>query len=327
PRSKKRSSLTGKEGLTETDPLIATDCISEGQNLQDCDLLINYDIHWNTVRIIQRFGRIDRLGSDNKRICLINFWPTEDLDAYINLKDRGEARMALVDMTTTGEDNILNTEQIQDLISEDLKYRNKQLKRLRDEVLDLEDMDASVSLTDFSLDDFRMELARAKENDGQDFAHAPLGLYAVVPASITPSSIQAGVVFCLRQKEEGQRTTEVNPLSPYFLAYVASDGTVRYNFAQAKQILEILRSLCQGIDKPFGELCTLFNDDTGNGSKMEVYSELLRKASDNILKLYHRREADKLVSGGRGATLAPREARVERIDQFELITWLIVREL
>jgi len=326
PKAKKRSAVSGRDESDEIDLLIATDCISEGQNLQDCDLLINYDIHWNPVRIIQRFGRIDRLGSVNKRIRLINFWPTEDLDEYINLKDRVEARMALVDMTATGEDNILNTEQIQDLISEDLKYRNKQLKRLRDEVLDLEEMDASVSLTDFSLDDFRMELSRAIEHDERRLSEAPLGLYALVPASQEAPAAKAGVIFCLRQKEEGNQTTEVNPLSPYFLAYVGSDGAVRYSFTQAKQILELLRSLCQGKDAPYERICEIFNDETDHGAKMDAYSSLLRAAGEGILKLYRKREATKLVSGGRGATIAPKEARAERMDQFELITWLIVRE-
>jgi hypothetical protein len=326
PKAKQRSAASGRNDSEEIDLLIATDCISEGQNLQDCDLLINYDIHWNPVRIIQRFGRIDRLGSVNKRIRLINFWPTEDLDEYIKLKDRVEARMALVDMTATGEDNILNAEQIQDLISEDLKYRNKQLKRLRDEVLDLEEMDASVSLTDFSLDDFRMELSRALEQDEKTLAEAPLGLYALVPANQEAPAAKAGVIFCLRQKEEGYQTTEVNPLSPYFLAYVASDGVVRFSFTQAKQILELFRSLCQGKDTPYEELCALFNTETEQGARMEAYSRLLQSAGEDILRLYRKREAAKLVSGGRSATIAPREARAERMDQFELISWLIVRE-
>ena len=326
PRSKRRSAVSDRSESEEIELLIATDCISEGQNLQDCDFLINYDIHWNPVRIIQRFGRIDRLGSINKRIRLINFWPTEDFDEYIKLKDRVESRMALVDMTATGEDNILNSEQIQDLISDDLKYRNKQLRRLRDEVLDLEDMDSSVSLTDFSLDDFRMELSRAIQGNERRLAEAPLGLYALVPALQDEAPIRAGVVFCLRQKEEGHQTTEVNPLAPFFLAYVDSDGKVRYNFTHAKQILEMLRALCQGKDSPYEELCLRFNEETEQGSRMDAYSELLRAAGEDILRLYRKREASTLVSGGRGATLASKGARIERMDHFELITWLVVRE-
>jgi len=233
----------------EIDVLIATDCISEGQNLQDCDYLINYDIHWNPVRIIQRFGRIDRLGSKNSKVQLVNFWPTKDLDNYINLKERVEARMALIDVTATGEDNILNTEQLEELISEDLKYRNHQLKRLKDEVLDLEDMEETPSLTDFTLDDFRIDLMNFIEGNRKQLEQSPLGLYAVVPAPASPLSqditptlfnaslfdiVKPGVIYCLKQKGDTEGTEEVNPLQPYFLVYVRDDGTVRYNYTNAK---------------------------------------------------------------------------------------------
>ncbi|MDR1485906.1 MAG: phospholipase D-like domain-containing protein, partial [Planctomycetaceae bacterium] len=240
PRSKNRAKLNEQRGKTITDEidiLIATDCISEGQNLQDCDFLINYDIHWNPVRIIQRFGRIDRLGSVNEKIQLVNFWPTKDLDNYINLKGRVETRMALVDLTATGEDNILNTDQIDDLINADLKYRTSQLKRLRDEVLDIEEIDESISLTDFTLDDFRMDLLNFLDVDKKRVMNAPLGLYAIVPAptgsiqSIPAlniaqqnkevnlsdkelSVIRPGVIFCLAQKDNSQGNETVNPLNP-----------------------------------------------------------------------------------------------------------------
>src|SRR5665648_56252 len=233
----------------EIDLLIASDCISEGQNLQDCDYLVNYDIHWNPVRIIQRFGRIDRLGSVNKTIQLVNFWPTKDLDNYINLKERVEARMALVDVTATGEDNILNTEQLEELITDDLKYRNQQLKKLQNEVLDLEDMDETISLTDFTLDDFRIELLNFVENNRRRLKDSPMGLYAVVPApggdyaglitgreisSSEKEIIKSGVIYCLAQKGESEGNEEVNPLNPYFLVYIRDDGTVRYNYTNAK---------------------------------------------------------------------------------------------
>lgn len=332
PLSKKRSQMQKMDQSSEIDLLIATDCISEGQNLQDCDFLINYDIHWNPVRIIQRFGRIDRLGSQNKTIRLVNFWPTSDLDAYINLKERVEARMALVDVTATGEDNILNAEQIKELVSEDLKYRNRQLKQLQEEVLDLEEMDSAVSLTDFSLDDFRMELLRFLEDNRRKLADAPFGLYAVVPKPEGPEYSQAekeiikpGVVFCLRQILEGQAVIEVNPLSPYFLVYIRDDGTVRYNFTHAKQILEIFRVLCQSKTEPYTELCDAFNQETQGGSQMEPYSELLRKAAREIVQIHQKRDAQRFVTGGRGAMLLPLDFQVKELEQFELITWLIVR--
>lgn len=339
PRSKNRAQLNTSSQTSELDILIATDCISEGQNLQDCDCLVNYDIHWNPVRIIQRFGRIDRLGSINKTIQLVNFWPTKDLDNYLNLKGRVESRMALVDVTATGEDNILNTEQIEELITDDLKYRNRQLKKLQNEVLDLEDMDESISLTDFTLDDFRIELMNFIESNRKRLKDSPMGLYAVVPAPggehtslITGREISAsekeiikpGVIYCLVQKNAFEGNEEVNPLNPYFLVYVRDDGTVRYNYTNAKQILEIYRLLCQGQKQPYEQLCALFNTETGNGNAMDKYSELLRKAVNEVVHVFKKKGNIKLTTD-RAAVLIPITKQINKLEDFELITWLIVR--
>jgi len=339
PRSKNRAQLNISNQKSEIDILIATDCISEGQNLQDCDFLVNYDIHWNPVRIIQRFGRIDRLGSTNTTIQLVNFWPTKDLDNYINLKERVECRMALVDVTATGEDNILNTEQLEELITDDLKYRNQQLKKLQNEVLDIEDMDESISLTDFTLDDFRIELMNFIENNRKRLKDSPLGLYAVVPApcgehasliknreiSATEKEIiKPGMIYCLSQKNGSDDNEAVNPLNPYFLVYIRDDGTVRYNYTNAKQILEIYRLLCQGQKQPYEELCFLFNQETDNGMKMEKYSELLSKAVKEIVHIFKKKGNAKLTSD-RGAMLIPLAKQINEMDDFELVTWLIVR--
>lgn len=339
PLSKNRAKMTSLSKSEEIDLLIATDCISEGQNLQDCDYLINYDIHWNPVRIIQRFGRIDRLGSRNETIQLVNFWPTKDLDNYINLKERVEARMALVDVTATGEDNILNTEQIEELITDDLKYRNQQLKKLKEEVLDLEDMDETVSLTDFTLDDFRIELLNFLESNRKRLQEAPFGLYAVVPspsgehADLSDSRqfsenekeiIKPGVVFCLKQKGDSEGNEEVNPLNPYFLVYIRNDGTVRFNYTHAKQILEIYRLVCQGRKAPYEKLCELFNAETSNGEKMDAYTALLKKAVAEIIHIFKKRVTQRLLSD-RGALLIPSAKQLNEIKNFELVTWLIVR--
>jgi hypothetical protein len=339
PISKNRSKMTSVPQGEEIDLLIATDCISEGQNLQDCDYLINYDIHWNPVRIIQRFGRIDRLGSRNDIIQLVNFWPTKDLDNYINLKERVEARMALVDVTATGEDNILNTEQIQELISDDLKYRNRQLKKLKEEVLDLEEMDESVSLTDFTLDDFRVELMNFLEGNRRRLKESPLGLYAVVPSpsgehfefhkgrdfsQAEKEIIKPGVIFCLAQKGDTDGNEEVNPLNPYFLVYIRDDGTVRYNYTNAKQILEIFRLLCQDQKIPYEKLCELFNAKTCNGEKMDDYTNLLKRAANEIIKIFKKRDIRRLTSD-RGALIIPKTKQVNDMDGFQLVTWLIIK--
>jgi superfamily II DNA/RNA helicase len=340
PGSKYRSKMKSMPQEGGIDILIATDCISEGQNLQDCDFLINYDIHWNPVRIIQRFGRIDRLGSTNNKIQLVNFWPTKDLDNYINLKERVEARMALVDVTATADDNVLATDQIEELIEDDLKYRNKQLKKLREEVLDLEDMNENISLTDFTLDDFRIELLNFLENNRKKLEDAPYGLYSVVPAPSGAYSqslevgkysaaeleiIKPGVVFCLKQKGDTDGNEDVNPLQPYFLVYIRDDGQVRYNYTNAKHILEIYRLMCAGKAQPFEELCDLFNSETNHGEEMTQYSELLKKAVDEISRVFNKRSTQKIIGNDRGALLIPKSKRISEAECFELVTWLVIK--
>jgi superfamily II DNA or RNA helicase len=348
PRAKHRNQLPAMPQEGEIDLLIATDCISEGQNLQDCDYLINYDIHWNPVRIIQRFGRIDRLGSVNEQIQLVNFWPTQDLDQYINLKTRVEARMALVDVTATGEDNLLSNDQIEELIEQDLKYRDKQLKRLQQEVLDLEDLsEGGVSLTDFTLDDFRIELMRFIEKSKKQLAEAPLGLYAVVPSptgsharlrnngqlSITGNDvIQPGVLFCLRQKTEDIQTEEykqLNPLHPYYLVYLYDDGSARYSYVNARQILEVWRLLCQGETTAYQTLCDVFSEQTQKGADMSQYSGLLRRAIDLNFKRTQQKAALQLKANSNAFILpeipvAGPEENHDTTQTFELITWLVI---
>ena len=339
PKAKHREelNLSAQEKSKELDILIATDCISEGQNLQDGDYLINYDIHWNPVRIIQRFGRIDRLGSTNSCIQLVNFWPTQDLDDYINLKTRVESRMALVDLTATAEDNILKTDEVKELITEDMKYRDQQLKRLKDEVLDLEDMTDSISLTDFTLDDFRVELSNFLKANEEKIKNSPDGIYAVIPSpenTLQPSQkefdeatkkvIKPGVIFCLRQKNAAEECEKINPLNPYFLVYIYEDGSKIYNYTSAKSILEVYRLLCSGEKIPYQKLCDLFNAETNNGSDMKKYTDLLDKSVAEIMSSFKRRSAQKLTTS-RTAVLIKKDKQVSNVNDFELVTWLIIK--
>ena len=337
PRSKWRNKIPTMPQEAEIDLVIATDCISEGQNLQDCDYLVNYDIHWNPVRIIQRFGRIDRIGSANDVVQLVNFWPTEDLNKYINLKNRVEARMALVDIAATFEDNILKNEEIEELIHEDLRYRDKQLLRLRDEVLDIEDLGDSVSLTEFTLDDFRLDLAKYIEANRAALEAAAFGLYAVVPPHSDFKVIAPGVIFCLRQeaasKAPGSTATDakggssesINPLKPYFLVYVLDDGNVRFGFAHPKQILEIYRLLCSGKSEPYKDLCNIFDHQTNHGSDMKAYNLLLERAVTSLAATFRKRAASGLQSG-RGFVLPDEKDQVHEKTDLELITWLLIKE-
>ncbi len=337
PRSKLREKMSNMHQEGEIDILIATDCISEGQNLQDCDYLINYDIHWNPVRIIQRFGRIDRLGSTNRQIQLVNFWPTDDLNKYINLKDRVEARMAMVDLAASGADNLLDPDQLEALVAEELTYREKQLIRLRDEVIDLEEMDDNVSLSEFTLDDFRVELMNFLSSNRKQLEEAPLGLYAVTPtldemkgATLFDKNwheiVKPGVIFCLRHKNPPQekRSSNVNPLGRYYLLYIRYDGTVRFTFTQAKNTLSMFQKLSVGKAVPYQALCDLFDRETENGAKMEKYGDLLAKAVNAIVRTFQKRAAAGLQSGRDFVIPDKREQATESSD-FELITWLVIK--
>jgi hypothetical protein len=332
PEAKQRARQPTMPQDGEIDLLIATDCISEGQNLQDCDTVINYDIHWNPVRIIQRFGRIDRLKSPNTEVRLINFWPTAHLDKYISLKHRVEARMALVDITTTTDDNLLQNAPVEELISDDMRYRDRQLKRLKDEILDMDDFnEGGVSLTDFTLDDFRQDLLNYIEANRELLENAPFGLYTVVPPDPAIKHSAPGAIFCLRQNygaatagQDEDRAETVNPLQPYFLVYIRDDGNVRYTFAQPKQILDLYRHLCSGHAEPYNDLCHLFDAETGDGKRMDKYSDLLTRALQSIIHTFKRRTAAALQSG-RGGLLLPLAQQASDDSEFELITWLVIK--
>ena len=341
PLSKQRHQRTNMPQEGGIDVLIASDCISEGQNLQDCDYVVNYDIHWNPVRVIQRFGRIDRLGSLNNTVHLVNFWPTEDLDKYINLKVRVETRMALVDLTATGEDNLLHNEKIEELIAEDLKYRNRQLVKLKEEVLDIEEVGNSLSLTDLTMDDFRVELLNFLKDHKEHLSEAPEGLYAVVPSpghalgdaqhdAFSPSMLEVirpGVIYCLRQrnvKEENDPNKAVNPTHPYFLVYVRTDGTVRFSYTQPKQTLEVFRLLCQGKRQAYVQLCELFSTETKGGEEMSAYNALMERGVADIVQTMRKKAGIKL-SNDRQALLIPDSDTPNTEMDFDLVTWLVIK--
>ena len=329
PRSKRRSEQTKhfSEQDAEIDLLIATDCISEGQNLQDCDLLVNYDIHWNPVKIIQRFGRIDRIGSRNDAVQLVNFWPVADLDRYLNVKHRVEARMALVDLSATQTDNLLDPGQLKDLIQDDLLFRDQQLKRLKDEILDLEDCGDTVSLTDFSLDEFRLDLLRYLETNRSVLEESPEGVYAVVPPKSGIPVGTAGVIYCLRHRPSAAReSSQLNPLAPYYLVYVLDDGNVRFTFARPKETMLLLRDLAADQASAHEQLCNLFDTRTTDGSDMSHYNELLLKALASIEHTFARRAAANLMSGRDALLPQSGETPVSDSGEFDLVTWLVIAE-
>lgn len=305
----------------EIDVLIATDCISEGQNLQDCDYLVNYDIHWNPVRIIQRFGRVDRIGSTNNVIQLVNFWPVQDLDEYINLQQRVQGRMVLLDVSATGEENVIEQNAGREM--KDLEYRRKQLKSLQDIVVDLEDISGGISITDMTFNDFKTDLMEYMKHHKKDLEKAPAGMYAVseIPAELK-DQLSPGVIFTLRQVKGAEQTREQNALFPYYLVYVTEGGEVKLSFVQSKKILDIYKKLCSGQSEVLSELVAQFNTETNNGSNMKQYSALLETAIQNLIGKKQEVGIASLFSKG-GTTM--QKEFYDGIEDFELISFLILR--
>lgn len=298
---------------TNIDILIATDCISEGQNLQDCDYLINYDIHWNPVRIIQRFGRIDRIGSKNKDIQLVNFWPDITLDEYINLKSKVETRMKIVDMTATGDDNIISDEE-----KHDLEYRKAQLQRLQEEVVDIEDMTSGISIMDLGLNEFRLDLLEyAKEHP--EIEKTPMGLHAVAPAN---ENAPQGVIYVLKNRTESVNIDNQNRLHPFYMVYISNDGEVICDHLSPKDMLDRMRCICKGKSQAIPELYHAFNEETKDGRNMREFSELLGQAISSIIEVKEQSDIDSFLSGGQ-ISFATQE--IKGLDDFELICFLIIR--
>lgn len=296
----------------EIDILIATDCISEGQNLQDCDYLINYDIHWNPVRIIQRFGRIDRIGSKNDSITLVNFWPDMTLDNYINLKQRVEDRMLISDMASTADDNILKENQ------KDLEYRKIQLQKLQDEVTDLEDLREGIDITDLGLNDFRIDLSNFIKEYGE-MTDIPEGIHAVVQSTVT---LKPGVIYVLKNINESININKLNRLHPFYLVYINKEGKLLFNHIDSKKILDAIRMLSKGIKEPITSLCEELNRETEEYHNMSAYSELLKKSISTILETEDEKEVLSLFKSGGTSVM---KQKFKGIEDFKLISFLIVK--
>lgn len=312
PISKDKSVLL-PDSNDEIDILIATDCISEGQNLQDCDCVINYDIHWNPVRIIQRFGRVDRIGSKNESIKLVNFWPDMDLDEYINLKGRVETRMKISIMSSTGDDDLINAEE-----KGDLEYRKQQLKRLQEEVVDIEDMSTGISIMDLGLNEFRLDLLEYIKNHG-DMDTKPKGLHAVVSSS---EELPEGVIFVLKNVNNSINIDNQNRIHPFYMVYIGMDGEIICDYLNPKQLLDDIRLLCRGKKEPIVDLCQKFNEETNDGKDMQELSNLLRETIYSIIDTKEESDIDSLFTvGGTSALISV----VSGLDDFELISFLVVK--
>ena len=311
PKSKERRD----KDKPEIDILIATDCISEGQNLQDCDYLINYDIHWNPVRIIQRFGRIDRIGSQNEVIQLVNFWPNMELDEYIHLESRVSGRMVMLDMSATGEENIIEERTTMN----DLEYRKKQLIQLQEQVPDIEDINGNISITDLSFNDFKMDLVNYMKNHKEFLEKAPTGMYAIAKSNIDEAV--KGVIFCLKQINENIKPSEYNTLNPYFFVYIKDDGEILLNFIQSKKILDIYKKVCSGENELYPDLIKEFNEETNDAKDMSKFTDFLEKTVENIVGKEEEKGIESLFSFDK-TTL---NKSVQNMDDFELISFLVIK--
>lgn len=310
PVSKDRDILYPKDKNNNIDILIGTDCISEGQNLQDCDYCINYDIHWNPVRIIQRFGRIDRIGSKNKVIQLVNFWPDLTLDEYINLKARVETRMRISVMTSTGDDDLINQDE-----KGDLEYRKMQLEKLQEEVVDLEDMTNGVSIMDLGLNDFRMDLlSYMKEHP--DIDHMPLGIHAVAHGE------KPGVIFVLKNVNAKINIRNLNRLHPFYMVYVGTNGEIIANHLQPKDALDVMRHLAKGKNTPNMDLCRKFNKETKDGRNMGRVSQLLEDAIGSIIEAKDEEDISSFFSAGETTF---QSGGFSGLKDFELICFMVVK--
>ncbi len=318
PKAKEKDLILPQE-KAEIDVLIATDCISEGQNLQDCDYVVNYDIHWNPVRIIQRFGRIDRIGSPNACIQLVNYWPDISLDDYINLKERVENRMIIADVTATADDNVLENPAAQK--DHDRDYRKEQLRKLQNEVIELEDVKTGVSITDLGLNDFRMDLLHYMKEHG-DLRLTPKGLHAVVPADTT-RGLLPGVIFALRHRNESVAVSRQNRLHPFYLVYIGHNAQIIIDHTEVKKLLDLVRIACKGQNLPLPDVCRLFNEYTDEGRNMHLYSNLLGSAIQSMIQVEKEKDVDSLFSGGKTSALVK---MFSGLADFELIAFIIIQE-
>jgi ERCC4-related helicase len=326
PLSKEKSKIY-PEIKENIDILIATDCVSEGQNLQDCDFLVNYDIHWNPVRIIQRFGRIDRIGSKNTSIQLVNFWPDMELDEYIKLEQRVRGRMVLLNSSATGEDDIIN-ETEQDIMN-DIEYRKNQLVELQEKVVDIEDISGSISITDMTMNDFKMDLMEYLKDHRKELEKAPLGMYAI--ASIEDinrdelNDFSPGVIFILKQTSFSEiESSELNALYPYYLIHIQDDGEIRFTYSQAKYVLDIFKKLSLGKSFIDQDLVEAFNQETREASDMSKYSKLLK---DSIYHIIGRKQEEGLAQlfSKLGKTNIASDSRLSGLEDFELVSFLIIK--
>ncbi|MBF0202645.1 MAG: hypothetical protein HQK66_15355, partial [Desulfamplus sp.] len=298
----------------QVDILIGTDCISEGQNLQDCDCVINYDIQWNPVTLIQRFGRIDRIGSSNTHIKMINFFPDMDLNEYLSLEKRVKSKMISANISSTGDEDVLSPEM------NDISFRNRQLERLREEVIDLDEAGENISLTDLNMNEYLFELADYLKRV-PEIREIPRGIYAVTHAMEDGEKApHQGVIFCFKHRGETTKPDNDSTLYPYYLIFMDRAGNVTYGNNRARELLKLYRKLCYGTREPVKPLVDKFLEETRHVKDMSFYSGLLSSAIQSI-RGQEETEAEQSIFDFSGYN---NPFAGETADDFELVSFLVV---
>lgn len=304
PQSKMKKEIPAKE---QVDILIGTDCISEGQNLQDCDTIINFDIQWNPVSLIQRFGRIDRIGSTNSCIQMINFFPNVALNEYLGLEQRVKGKMTTLNIVSTGDEDFLTPEM------NDFNFRRRQLERLKDEVIDIDDATENISLSDLNMNEYLYELSTYISNH-TEVNKVPTGIYSVT------DGMNQGVLLCFKHSNLSDKPKSDSSLYPYYIIYISNDGEVLYGNSQAREVLKVFRKLCYGKSEPMREYFDRFLNRTNQVTDMSFYSNLLNKAVKSIKGV----EEEKAISFAFDFSGFNNSFADDTIDDFELISFLVV---
>lgn len=316
------------------DILIATDALSEGQNLQDCDLVINYDIHWNPVRVIQRMGRIDRLGSPNTKIFGINFWPSNNINTYLNLQGRIEQRMAT--MKLAGSEVHLDFSDTFKEMAEDENLEQKQKARMLEQMQSSwEEIETEKTLgfDDFSLETFRQELLEELKKNEQFYKSLPNGIYTGFKA-IEEVCPQEGMIALLGYPSKPTKSNHFE-YKGYELIYIDHSG--KSVFLNQKEVLNALakhkdeirfvpKAIDQGEPQSIEHLSSALSTWLKSQASEEVVQEdgtvkqKMGKASLDML--------NKLKSGSKTAIQKLKEegtaSQKYNKDNFDLITWFII---
>ena len=314
----------------EIEILIATDCLSEGQNLQDCDFVVNYDIHWNPVRIIQRVGRIDRIGSPNKTFGVLNFWPTDNINEYLNLEDRIVDRLVAVRLTGAEVNKDLIDKLTKKMVNDNTDESQKR-KLLEQMTLSIEDIEDSKSFgfSDLTLDIFRQELNASIRLDAKKWERIPKGSFSGFKITNIDLCPENGVIALMGYPARN-KTNQSHAFKTFKLIYLDEQGNL-VDDSQIKTLTALSthfkekRNVPEKVDKRDLEELNKYS------AMFETYFSNLNNSNSNENK---REKADTIKGLKSGSILSKvKESNTEngleellKKENYELIAWMIVKK-